>query len=182
MSLVWGDSIPDESRFVIYGCNNGDCTDAVQLTTVNGGTAAFEHMGLAPSAQYCYRVKAEKTAACTTGWETLYSNIGCATTISAQPRTLAASAVNAFKIQLTWDDMASDEDGYEIEVKAWNGKWVKTATVGADVTVYTDNLGLDPLKTYTYRVRAFRGSDKSPYSNEAAATTPAYVPGDSNCR
>ncbi|QSV44723.1 DUF2341 domain-containing protein [Geobacter benzoatilyticus] len=180
--LGWGDSIPDESRFVIYGCNNADCSDAAPVTTVAGGTALYTHLGLTPSAQYCYRVKAEKTAACTTGWETLYSNIGCATTISAQPRTLAASAVNAFKIQLTWDDMASDEDGYEIEVKAWNGKWVKTATVGADVTVYTDNLGLDPLKTYTYRVRAFRGSDKSPYSNEAAATTPAYVPGDSNCR
>lgn len=180
--LGWGDPIPDESRFVIYGCNNADCSNATPVTTVAGGTALYNHLGLTPSVQYCYRVKAEKTAACTTGWEALYSNIGCATTISAQPQTLTASAINAFKIELTWSDMASDEDGYEIEVKAWNGKWVKTATVGADVTTYTDAIGIDPLKSYTYRVRAFRGSDKSPYSNEASATTPAYMPGDSNCK
>ncbi|ABB32694.1 Protein of unknown function DUF2341 [Geobacter metallireducens RCH3] len=180
--LGWGDPIPDETRFVIYGCNNGDCSSATQIATVAGGTAIYTHPGLTPSIQYCYRVKAEKTAACTTGWEALYTNIACGTAISAQPQTLTATPLNAFTIRLNWADMASDEEGYEIEVKAWNDKWVKTATVGANVTTYVDAIGIEPLKSYTYRVRAYRGSDKSPYSNTASATTQAYVPGDSNCK
>jgi hypothetical protein len=84
-------------------------------------------------------------------------------------------------IQLGWTDNANDEDGYELEVKIWNGKYVNIATLAADTITFTDTMSIEPEKQYTYRVRAFRGVDNSPYSNLANATTPAYQVGDSTC-
>ena len=75
--------------------------------------------------------------------------------------------MNSFKIQLNWSDLASDEDGFEIEKLLWNEKWLPISIVGPNVTTYTDTKGVEPLKEYRYRVRAFRGTEKSPYSNEA---------------
>jgi hypothetical protein len=84
-------------------------------------------------------------------------------------------------IRLDWADNGSDEEGYEIEVKVWNGRFTQTAKVAADVTSYTDRVGIDEQSTYVYRVRPYRGEDVSPYSNEASVTTPEFSEGDNTC-
>ncbi|NJC87773.1 MAG: fibronectin type III domain-containing protein [Desulfuromonas sp.] len=72
-------------------------------------------------------------------------------------------------IELKWTDLGEDEDGYEIEVMVWNGRFIKTGEVPANATRYIDRVGIEPEQLYTYRVRPFRGDAKSPYSNEASA-------------
>ena len=42
-------------------------------------------------------------------------------------------------------------------------------------------MGIEPQKGYRYRMRALRGAQRSAYSNEALALTPAYVAGDNTC-
>ncbi len=84
-------------------------------------------------------------------------------------------------IRLDWEDNGSDEEGYEIEVKVWNGRFIQTAKVDADVTTYTDRIGIDGETTYVYRVRPYRGTDQSPYSNEASVVTPEFSVGDNTC-
>jgi hypothetical protein len=84
-------------------------------------------------------------------------------------------------IRLNWVDNGVDEDGFEIEVKVWNGRFIKTATVATGVITYTDHVGIEEKMEYVYRVRPYRDDDKSPYSNEAAVNTLDYNEGDNTC-
>jgi hypothetical protein len=179
IDLSWNDTTNDELGFKIERCVSTGCTDFAQVATRGVDKTSYSNTALSPSTTYCYRVRAYKQGTC--GWDTEYTLPACALTISAHPTTLTATPLNAFKIRLDWADNASDEDGYEIEAQVWNGKWVKTGSVGANVHTLTDTAGIEPQKSYNYRVRAVRGALKSPYSNEAPATTPAYVSGDNTC-
>ncbi|MFZ2196828.1 MAG: hypothetical protein WAV13_03780, partial [Thermodesulfovibrionales bacterium] len=74
------------------------------------------------------------------------------------------------------------EDGFEVEVQVWNGRWALIATVGPNVTTYTDTQGIEPLNTYTYRVRAYKGASRTLYTYSPLVTTPAFTDGDNTCQ
>ncbi|MBI3912082.1 MAG: fibronectin type III domain-containing protein [Armatimonadetes bacterium] len=104
---------------------------------------------------------------------------GTPTEVIGAPSNLQATAVFGGRIILTWQDNSTDETSFGIERKtegeissATNGgTFQPIATVGPNVTTFTDT-GLPPNTTFTYRVRAFRGTEgPSGYSNEASATT-----------
>lgn len=181
MTLTWSDLSNDETVFSIEQCTGDSCSSFSELTTVTSNTTSFNVTGLVPSTSHCFRVRADKTASCSTGWPTGYTNTACDKVFSAQTTTFSATAVGPFMVRLDWSDSASDEDGYEIEVMAWNGKWVNIATTLPNVTTYLDRAGIEPLKTYTYRIRPFRGSDKSPYGTSNPVTTPAFSQGAATC-
>jgi serine protease len=92
------------------------------------------------------------------------------------PAGLSGTALSASQIRLTWTDTSNSETGFRIE-RLNSGVYGLVATVGADVTTYTDS-ALTASTSYTYRVRAFNGNGDSPYSNEATARTqdPAPAP------
>jgi subtilisin family serine protease len=95
----------------------------------------------------------------------------------AAPSSLSASAASGSRIDLSWDDNAQQESGFEIERKTGSGgTYQQVATVADDITSYSDT-GLSEVTTYTYRVRAYNGAGESDYSNEASATTYAATPG-----
>ena len=85
------------------------------------------------------------------------------------PSNLAAIAVSAAQINLSWADNSNFENGYKIE--RWNGSWAQINVVGANVTAYADTTGLAPSTAYYYRVRAYNSVGDSSYSNEISATT-----------
>jgi hypothetical protein len=93
----------------------------------------------------------------------------------AAPSGLSATAVSQTGIDLSWTDNSTDESAFRIE-RSPNGSsgWAEIATVGANVTAYSDT-GLACGTPYYYRVRAYRDSDAqySAYSNVANATTTA---------
>jgi hypothetical protein len=79
---------------------------------------------------------------------------------------------NVASFQLTWADNSTNEDGFIIERKiGTTGIFARIASVGADVTSYTD-AGLADATTYCYRVSAFNSAGNSPYSPEICGTTP----------
>ncbi|MBI5675401.1 MAG: DUF2341 domain-containing protein [Nitrospirae bacterium] len=178
-TLTWTDNTTDETGFRIERCEGAGCINFTEITTAAANAISYINTGLTPSVNYCYRVRAYKTASC--GWTTDYSSVSCDLTFSAKPTSLTATALNSMKIKLDWVDNSADEDGFEVEVKIWNGTFVKIATLAPNVITFTDTLSIEPDKAYTYRVRAFRGQDKTPYSNEASVTTPAYQTGDKTC-
>ncbi len=92
------------------------------------------------------------------------------------PSGLAASPDDFDMVSLSWTDNSSLETGYKIERKKGTGAYTQIATVGANVTTYT-NSSLGAGTGYTYRVRATNASGDSAYSNEAAATTPEITSG-----
>ena len=88
------------------------------------------------------------------------------------PSGLAATAVSASQINLSWTDNSGLEDSYKIErATASSGPWTEIATTGANATTYAST-GLSGGITYYYRVRAYDGQlGNSAYSGTDSATT-----------
>lgn len=145
--------------------------------------AGYQSTGLTGSTNYCYRV----TSWNSTGGDSAYSTERCATTFAIAIQNLSAAAVNSTKIRLDWTAVAcipiacDNPDGFEIERQIRQGIWVKLATVDGSTLTYTDTLAIDPNKQYSYRVKTFKGADKSPYSNTATVTTPLYATSPPSC-
>jgi len=179
IDLDWTDETDDETGFKIERCTGGGCSNFSQIDTVAANVGSYSNTGLSPSTIYRYRVRAYKNA--THAWDSDYSNTAEDLLFPRLSSGLTATSVNSRMIRLDWEDNGSDEEGYEIEVQVWNGRYVQTARVGANVTSYVDRVGIDPETRYVYRVRPYRGEDLSPYSNEAAVTTPEFSEGDNTC-
>ncbi|MCK5553514.1 MAG: S8 family serine peptidase [Deltaproteobacteria bacterium] len=85
------------------------------------------------------------------------------------PTNLTATILSLTQINLRWSDNSDpgfNEDGFRIERrKATSGNYVEIATVGQNVTTYSDILS--EWGTYYYRVRAYNTLGNSSYSNEA---------------
>lgn len=108
------------------------------------------------------------------------TNLYGATSLPAAPGPLTATPVSQTQIDLAWVDNSSDETGFKLE-RSPNGVsgWAGIATLGANVTTYT-NTGLTCDSPYYYRVRAFNAGGFSPYSPVAPAVTSACTAG--TCR
>jgi hypothetical protein len=93
------------------------------------------------------------------------------------PSNLKATAVSSSRINLTWTDNAEFESGFTVQRSTDGTNFVFLASVGSNVTGYA-NTGLQPRRTYWYRVRAVRnGNSKvSAWSNMASAAPFASTP------
>lgn len=90
----------------------------------------------------------------------------------AAPSALSASAASSSRINLTWNDNATNETGFAIERCTGSNctNFVQIATVGSNVRSYA-NTSLRSATTYRYRVRAYNNAGSSAYSNRASART-----------
>jgi len=90
----------------------------------------------------------------------------------APPSNLVATANSSTQVTVTWSDNSGDETGFRVERRSGGGAFAEIASVGPNVTSYTDN-GLTASTSYAYRVRAVNATGPSDYSNEATAATQA---------
>jgi hypothetical protein len=86
------------------------------------------------------------------------------------PSNLAGTTQSTSSIRLTWKDNSNNEDGFTIERKVLNGTYSAVASLPANTTTYTDN-SLSEGISYTYRIKAYKGSSSSSYSSEITITT-----------
>lgn len=92
--------------------------------------------------------------------------------VPAAPTNLVATVASSSRIDLRWNDNATNEDGFRIERKTGSsGSWSQIANVGTGVTSYSDG-SLSAATTATYRIRAFNAHGTSASTNEVIATTP----------
>jgi|GEM_PF-833207 len=75
-------------------------------------------------------------------------------------------------LNLDWTDNSNNESGFEIERSTDGTNFSSLASVGANVTSYTDATVINGT-TYWYRVRAYNGAGNSGYTNVANAVAPA---------
>jgi hypothetical protein len=126
---------------------------------------------LVDGTQYYYRVLAFNT-----GGSSSYSNERSAITTLNSPTALTATTVSSSQINLTWTDNSSSETGFKIERSPVNDlHFTQIATVGANVTTFTDSSLTESTKYY-YRVRAYNAMANSTYTSEKNATTLYNIP------
>lgn len=108
------------------------------------------------------------------------SSTGSGSTVNAPSSTKAVPASES-RIDVSWKDNSTNESGFEVHrsTAGVNGAFALLASTGAGVIGYSD-VGLNPLKEYCYKVRAFRVTGNktsySPFSATACANTPAPPP------
>jgi uncharacterized delta-60 repeat protein len=94
----------------------------------------------------------------------------------AAPSHLSTTGVTASTVTLTWTDNSSDETGFSIERgPGVNGTFAVVGTAAANSSAFTDT-GLAANTSYTYRVRAQRGSAYSSYTDPVLVTTNSQPP------
>lgn len=119
---------------------------------------------------YTYLIKSARLETSASG---TYGNLsqGAAVTILADaaldpptaPTGLAVAATSATGRQLTWEDNATNETGYEVQRRdPATGNWSTIDTPGVDATGYLDNAS-PANQVAHYRVRALGAAANSPY-------------------
>ena len=105
-----------------------------------------------------------------------YGEFAPPTSIPDPPTNLAATPVSGVQINLSWQDNANNEAGYDIEESADGGNtWMHVTDASANSTAYAVG-GLHSGTPYSFRVRAFNILGNSAYSNTASATTTTLAP------
>ncbi|MBN1671663.1 MAG: fibronectin type III domain-containing protein, partial [Kiritimatiellae bacterium] len=169
--VTWTDNSSNEAGFKLERSLNGSTWS--QITQPGANVSAYTDSGLAAATTYYYRVRAYNSAG-----NSAYSNVGSATTATepaAPPSNLAATALSATQIRLTWQDNSTSETGFRVRRSTDGVTFTEIAVVNPDVTAYTD-AGLAASTTYYYKVKATDVYGGSDYSNVAAATTPDPQP------
>jgi subtilisin family serine protease len=170
ISLTWTDNATGEDGYKVERkTGNGSYA---QIATPAANTTSFADSGLIDGTLYTYRVRAFNTIPA----DSFYSNEAQAITPLNAPTGLTATAISGSQVTLTWADNSQTEGGYKIERKGVDSGYAQIATVGPNVTTFTDS-GLASSAKYWYRVRAFNSvAGDSAYSAEAEVMTLA-VPG-----
>lgn len=114
---------------------------------------------------YSWHVKARNGAG-TSDWSSTWTF----TVKPAAPSSLSAQTASCSQINLYWTDNSGNEEGYNIYR---NGSYV--GQVGMNATSYQDT-GLSENTSYSYYVKAFRGSIESDASNTVNISTPSCAP------
>ena len=122
--------------------------------------------GLSAGTTYHFRVVAESSAGITRGTVQSFTTPQPPIVLPpAAPSGLSAEK-SSNQIRLTWQDNSFNETEFRIERKqGQGGSWIQIATVGANITSYSDPAQKGP--TFYYRVRACNSAGCSGYSNEA---------------
>ncbi|MBX3173688.1 MAG: fibronectin type III domain-containing protein [Gemmatimonadaceae bacterium] len=168
VDLTWTDNSDNETGFIIERCLGTTCTPA-PVDTVPANTVAYSDDALTQDNNYRWRVRALNAVGTSNATAVVAAN----TFGPAAPTGLAATTVSVTQIDLAWNDIATNETGYEVERCAGAGcdTFTNIATLPAGATSYSNTTGIVYNQTYRYRVRAINNVMASAYSTEEEANT-----------
>jgi hypothetical protein len=172
--VQWTDGSSNETSFALERAPvsaTGTVGAYGPVATLAPNQVLFNNAGVAVGT-YRYRVRACNAAGCS-AWATT-ANVTLPP-VPAAPGSLAAAALSATSIRLSWTD-GPVETSYQVYGARRNldGTWPAYASVGtlpANTLLY-DNAGLLSARAYRYQVRACNVSGCSAWSTSAIVSTP----------
>lgn len=174
VSLTWADVSGNETGFEIEQSTDGITFNRVG--TVNANVTSYPQTGLNGSSRYYYRVRAVNAIG-----PSGYSNVADVTTppapLPAIPTNLTAIPVDFDLIKLTWSPVSANTTTVVIERStSATGGFVE---IGQQVPAKTEfgDVGVLPIATYYYRIKARNLAGSSDYSNIAKVDASALIDG-----
>jgi hypothetical protein len=181
VALAWGAASDNVgvTGYQIERCQGPGCSSFAQIAPTGATTTSYDDTSVGGSTSYGYRVRAVDGA----GNLGPYGNTAAATTPTADttpptaPTGLAATAVSATRVDLSWTAASDDVGvtGYRIERCSGAGcsSFVQIAAPAGTGTTYSDGT-VNAATSYSYRVRATDAAGNlGPYGTTASGTTPA---------
>lgn len=179
--LSWEDKVTGEDGFVLeWGTN---FTDYPNQILIDKNETGYYHKPLSASSWFFYRIYAYDASG-----NSKTSNVAGAQTQSAPeappevPANLQAAPVSDTKIDLSWDDNSSNEDGFRVYRSPDDATYTLIDTVDPNVTAFTDK-GLDQNTLYYYKLLAYNSFNTSDDDADAEGpasattlTTPEFAP------
>ena len=162
--LSWTDNSTDETHFAVERCEGVACTTFATLaSTAAAGTTTFDDTGLAGSTSYSYRVRAVNG-----GGQSDPSNTATAVTLAAPvapsaPANLVATAKAYNRVDLSWTDTSTNEDGFRVlrcSGRFSCSNYAVLTTLPADMMRWSD-FTVAANTYYYYRVDAFNAAGTS---------------------
>ncbi|HAS41327.1 MAG TPA: hypothetical protein DCS93_12650 [Microscillaceae bacterium] len=168
IDLSWNDEVVDEEKYEIYRSNSSG-NGFVKIAEVEKNITSYADTGLSADITYYYKIKAINV---TDGFASDFSNEASATTSLIVSINLQAFSQSLSAVRLAWASDNTTIDGYKIERSEDEVQgYAEIAEIPVtNAAGYTDQ-NLDPGKTYFYRIRAFKGTSLSQYSNRIGANT-----------
>ena len=182
VQLSWQQSPDPVSGYHVYRATStggpytrltgGVPTAADPLGGTTGGPAFTDNTVVAGT-KYYYSVKAARIESSASG---TYANQSLGETVSiafngtapAAPTRLTVAGAAATTFNLSWDDNATNETGYEVQRRnETTGVWGVIATLGSNTASYIDSAAIAGVPNH-YRVRALGSPENSDFSAEVA--------------
>jgi fibronectin type 3 domain-containing protein len=93
------------------------------------------------------------------------------TTAPQAPTNLAAAAISATQVQLTWTRNSTNESGFDVERSTDGVHFSQVGLADAGATAFIDSNSVQPDTQYWYRIRAMNQVGTSAYSNITSTTS-----------
>jgi len=169
IKLSWQDNSATETGYKIERKTQGETSFSEIVSNLSAGTTTYADMGLTAQTTYVYRIRAFNT----TG-NSAYTTEASTTTwinVPQTPTNFTATPISQSEIKLDWQDVATTETGYLLEVSVGNtGTYEQLATLAANATTYADQNRI-PETLYHYRLVA-QNSGGNSIAAEILATIP----------
>ena len=150
INLNWTDVATNEIGYRVSRRLTSGAT-WLELATLPANTNTYSNTGLTPSTGYTYRVSTILPG------DTLASAADVSATTFAfttGPTAATATPFSSTRIDLSWNDVATNEMGYRILRRLWSGtSWFDIATLPINATSF-QNSGLAVSTKYAYKVCA----------------------------
>jgi hypothetical protein len=171
VALSWHRVSPYESGHRIERSSDGG-VNWDTLGTLPAGQHQFLDTAASAGGTYQYRVIAFNSF----GEETP-EEVATATTPTDQglltvPQNLAATPFSSDRMELTWTYSGSGHTGFRVERRMGNQSWSLHSNVPPSARNLRD-INLFAGESYSYRIRAYSGSDFSPFTPAVTATIPS---------
>ncbi|MEM1134812.1 MAG: fibronectin type III domain-containing protein [Bacteroidota bacterium] len=172
ITISWTAGTGDILEYVIQSSMINNANGFTTLDTVDVNTTTFTQTGLSPDTTIFYRVFAINASASSD-----FSNILRASTlpdipIPAVPGNFVAvaSTTDINVVNLSWDVVTENVDGYVIEeATSVNGPYTQITALGATETSFVRTV--PAAGTYFYRIQATNGAVASDFSTAQSVVT-----------
>ena len=170
VNLGWTDATTDETGYVVDRCEviAAACTFApITTTALAAGANSYNDTALLTDKTYRWRVRAVNAYGSSVNSPTAEAALFG----PAAPTALTATTTSDTRISLTWNDIANNELGYELDrcVGDACSNFTLYKTLAANTGIYTDTVVYGT--SYRYRVRATNAVLASTFAGPADANT-----------